>query len=60
MVFHEAGHTLNFRMDKTKMKLRLFRGRAPAEFLPVLLNGMLVEFGDLAESQVQSPDTFGI
>jgi len=59
-VLHEAGHTLNFCMDKTKMKLRSFRGRSLAEFLPMFSNGIRIEFGDLAESQLKGPDAFGI
>ena len=57
MVFLETGHALDFRLDQTEMKLRSFCSCSPAEFVPMLLHGMLIELGDLTESQLKRRDT---
>ena len=38
----------------------MFRGRSPAEFIPMLLNGGLIKLGQLAERQLQRFDPPGI
>ena len=53
MVFLKAGHTLDFCFNRTKMKLSSFRRGAFAQFIPMFLNGNLIEFRDLAKRQAE-------
>jgi len=57
MIFREAGHALNFCIQRTEMKLRLFRRRAFAELIPMFSDPALIEFGDLADHQIETLDT---
>jgi len=56
VVFFKAGHALHFCLDKTKMKLRQFRRCALAQVMPVLFEKVLIEFGDLANGNMNIPD----
>ena len=58
MVFLKARHTLDFCFNKTKMKLGSFHRRALAEFIPVFLNGSLIQFRDLAKGKLKTFDVF--
>ena len=60
MIFHKAGHTLNFCINKTKMKLRLFRRCSFAKLLPVFLNGILIEFSNFANGKMNGPDALRV
>jgi hypothetical protein len=45
MIFLEARHALRFGSDRTKAKLGVFQYCAAAQFTPVLLDDILIEFG---------------
>src|SRR6266508_4303550 len=59
-IFPKAGHALNLCFNKTKMEVCSFRRRAFTDFLPVSLNGSLIEFSDFANGKMNSPNAFCI
>ncbi len=60
MIFPETSHALDLCLNQTKMKLRSFHRSSLAEFTPMFLDGILIEFGEFAESQVKGADMFRI
>ena len=50
-IFREARHTLRLGRYKTEAQLRLFRKCALAQFFPMPLNGILIEFREFAEGE---------
>src|SRR6266487_7043203 len=60
MVFHKTSHTLNFCIDKTEAKLPLFRECAPADFIPMELNQILIKFRNFPNGKLKTLDAFCI
>lgn len=60
VIFLETCHALYFGRYKTEVQLRMFRQSALAEFIPIILQGGWVKFGDLAEGDMNCYDAFRV
>ena len=57
MIFFETGHTLRLGSNGTEMNLRVFQGCASAQFIPILLDDILIKLGYFTDGDLNSFDT---